>query len=192
MAINPIIAQTIGYFGVICLAFLVINFLTAGFLKVFMEVKGSRGKKIMTNIYAVNRNYSKSGIVDNGFYIYKDGNGHEKRLKIPTNINIFYRYLNITWVNVDEEKNVFITPDGKEVNGFDAEKYNNLYLRTLYRPAVMDQKAQLQFILTIFIAVGVVIIIGLLGMVVLKKLDLIVANTEAMKTYFLNLNATMI
>ena len=192
MAINPIIAMTLGYFGVVLLAFLVINFLTAGFLRVFMEVKGSRGKKIMTNIYAVNRNYAKSGIVDNGFYIYKDGNGHEKRMKIPEKTIVFYRFLNITWVNVDEEKNVFVQPNGQEVNGFDAEKYNNLYLRTLYRPAVMDQKQQLMFILTIISAVGVLILLGVVAFVLMKKVDLIIANTELMKSYFIGLNSTVI
>lgn len=192
MAINPIIAMTLGYFGVVLLAFLIINFLQAGFLRTFMDVKGSRGKKIMTNIFAVNRNYCKSGIVDNGFYIYKDGNGHEKRMKIPQKFNVFYRFLNLTWVNVDEEKNVFILPDGREINGFDAEKYNNLYLRTLYRPAVMDQRQQIMFILTIVSAVASVIVLGILGFIVLKKLDLIIANTEIMKSYFIGMNNSMV
>lgn len=192
MALNPIIAMTLGYAGVLCLGFLVINFLQAGFLKTFMQVKGSRGRKIMTNIFAVNRNYCKSGIVDNGFYIYIDGNGHEKRMKIPSKFNVFYRFLNITWVNVDEEKNVFIMPDGHEINGFDAEKYNNLYLRTLYRPAVMDQKQQIMFYLTIVGAVGTVIILLILGFVVLKKLDLILANTEIMKSFFIGMNNSAI
>lgn len=192
MVMNPIIAQTLGYFGVILLAFLIINFLTAGFLKIFMQVKGSRGKKILTNIYAVNRNYARHGEVDNGFYIYKDAGGHEKRLKIPHDIDVFYRFLNVTWVNVDEEKNVFISPDGREINGFDAEKYNNLYLRTLYRPAVLDPKQQLQFILVIVNSLLLIIILGIIGFVLIKKINLIFENTEVLKTYFIGLNATVI
>ena len=192
MTINPIIAQALGYGGVLLLAFLVINFLTAGFLKVFMKVKGSRGKYIMTNIYAVNRNYAKHGYVDNGWFVYTDGNKHEKRMKIPKNANIFYRFLNITWVNVDEEKNTFVTTDGRDVNGFDAEKYNNLYLRTLYRPAILDPKQQLQFVLIIVTCIGVLIILGIIGFVLMKKINLIVANTEIMKSYFININSTVI
>lgn len=192
MAINPIIAMTMGYFGVLVLAFLVINFLTAGFLKTFMKIKGSRGKMIMTNITALNRNYVKSGEVDNGWFIYIDGNKHEKRMKIPKNQNIFYRFLNITWVNVDEEKNTFITPEGKEVNGFDAEKYNNLYLRTLYAPTMNDPQTKLMFILSIVTAIGVVIILGILGFVVLKKIDLIIGNLEIIKSQFIGMNATVI
>jgi hypothetical protein len=189
---NEIIAMTLGYMGVVVLAFVVINFLTAGFLKIFMNVKGARGKKIMTNIYALNRNYAKTGIVDNGWYVYTDANKHEKRMKIPKNSNIFYRFLNITWVNVDEEKNVFISPDGHEINGFDAEKYNNLYLRTLYRPNLMDPKTQLMFISAIVTPLLVLIVIGLLMFVVGKKVDLILANTDAIRTYFAGLNATII
>jgi hypothetical protein len=176
MAINPIIAMTLGYFGVIVLAFVVINFLTAGFLRVFMGVKGSRGKKIMTNITAVNRNYAKPGIVDNGFYIYKDGNGHEKRMKIPANMNIFYRFLNITWVNVDEEKNVFIAPDGREVNG----------------PSVLDTKQQIQFILIIITAILCLIILIVLAGVVLKKINILIVSYDALATHFLTLNSTII
>jgi len=192
MVMNPIIAMTLGYVGVVALAFLVINFLSAGFLMIFMRVKGARGKKIMTNVFAVNRNYCREGIVDNGFYIFKDANKHEKRLKIPKNINVFYRFLNITWVNVDEERNVFITPDGKEVNGFDAEKYNNLYLRTLYAPALMDPKQQLMFILVILTAVISLITLIVIDAVVVKKLNLIFDNTNAIRSYFVGLNATVI
>lgn len=192
MAINPIIAMTLGYAGVVLLAFLVINFLQAGFLKTFMQVKGSRGKKIMTNIYAVNRNYCKPGFVDNGFYVYEDGNKHQKRMKIPSRISIFYRFLNVTWVNVDEEKNTFITPDGKEVNGFDAEKYNNLYLRTLYRPSFLDPKQQIMFFLILGIALLTVIILAVLVGIVLKKLDLILVGVNTLNNHFLIMNSTVI
>ena len=192
MAINPIIAMTLGYLGAAVLVFLVINFLTAGFLFTFMNVKGARGKKIMTNIYAVNRNYAKPGIVDSGWYIYTDGNKHEKRMKIPKGQNIFYRFLNITWVNVDEEKNTFISPEGREINGFDAEKYNNLYLRTLYAPSILDPKQQLQFILVIVTALMVLIILGLLGFIVIKKIHLILDNVVSLRSYFLSLNTTVV
>jgi hypothetical protein len=191
MVLNPIIAQTLGYMGVVLLAFLVINFLMAGFLRTFMSVKGSRGKKIMTNIYALNRNYGQPGIVDNGFYVYKDGNGHEKRLKIPKD-NVFYRFLNITWVNVDEEKNVFISPDGHEINGFDAEKYNNLYLRTLYRPSILDPKMQVMFISAIVTPILVLIVLGLLGFVINKKIDAMGSDVSQLKSYFVSLNSTVI
>jgi len=190
MAINPIIAMTLGYAGVVLLAFLVINFLQAGFLRVFMIVKGSRGKKIMTNIYAVNRNYVKAGFVDNGWYVYSDGNGHEKRMKIPSKIAIFYRFLNVTWVNVDEESNCFITPDGKTVTGHDAIKTNDLYKRALMSHAILDPRTQIQFFLTIVTVGLLVVVIGILGFVVIKKLDLILANTEVMRQYFIGLNSS--
>ena len=185
MAINPIIAMTLGYLGVVVLAFFVINFLMAGFLKTFMQVKGSRGKKILTNVYAVNRNYAKAGFVDNGFYVYTDDNKHEKRLCIPNNLNIFYRFLNITWVNVDEETNNFISPDGSAINGFDAEKYNNLYKRTLYRPALDDTREQIKFILAIVTALLLIIILAVIFLVVVKKLDLLIANTQAIQSHFM-------
>lgn len=190
MAVNPIIAMTLGYLGVAVLCFIVVNFLMAGFLRTFMVVKGSRGKKIMTNVYALNRNYSVAGYVDNGWFVYTDANKHEKRLKIPKSISVFYRFLNVTWVNVDEEKNTFITPDGKEINGFDAEKYNNLYLRTLYRPSLLDPKTQLMFILSIVTAIGVIIILIVLFTVIKEPLDTLVSDIALMKSTFIGMNTT--
>ena len=180
------------YVAVFLLATMVFNFLMAGFLKTFMVVKGSRGSKVLVQVVTVNRNYYRTGFVEDGFLVYKSATKHEKRLSIPQNVNIFYRSLNVTCVSVDEELNTIIMPNGKNVTGFDAEKYNNLYLRTLYRPSVLNPQQQIMFILAIINTILLVVTVGLLAFMIGKKIDLILANTEVLKTYFIGLNSTII
>jgi hypothetical protein len=180
------------YVGVFILATLVFNFLMAGFLRTYMVVKGSRGAKVLVQVVTVARNYYRTGYIEDGFLVYKSATKHEKRLSIPLDINVFYRSLNITCISVDEELNTIILPNGRNVTGFDAEKYNNLYLRTLYRPAILDPKQQLMFVLTIINTIAILITLGVLMFLIGKKVDVILANTEAIKTYFVGLNATIL
>jgi hypothetical protein len=188
---NDFIIVVLTYCAIFFLALFVINFLMVNFFITYMRVKGARGRLILVMVYAVNRNYYRTGKVADGFLVYKDANKHEKRLKIPLNRNPFYRALNVTCINVDEERNIIIMPTG-EVSGFDAEAINNLYLRTLYRPALNDPKQQILFIMVIIGTIASVLVLGILAFMVLKKLDLLIYNTEVMKTYFVGLNATIL
>lgn len=180
------------YVAVFFLATIVFNFLMAGFLKTYMMVKGSRGAKVLVQVVTVSRNYYRTGYVEDGFLVYKSATKHEKRLSIPPEISPFYRSLNVTCISVDEEKNTIILPNGKNITGFDAEKYNNLYLRTLYRPSILNPQQQLIFVLTIINTLLLVATVGLLAFMVGKKLDLLVTDVTSIKTYFIGLNGTNI
>ena len=189
---NDFMVIVLSYAGVFVLSMVVMNFLMTGFFITYMRVKGSRGKLMLINVFAVNRNYYRSGKVEDGFLVYKDANKHEKRLKIPQHTNIFYRSLNVTCANVDEERNVFISPSGQDISGFDAEKLNNLYLRTLYRPEILDPKTQLMFVLSIINTLLGLVTIAILMAVVSKKLDTIINIVATTQNYFVGLNTTII
>lgn len=180
------------YVGVFLLATIVFNFLMAGFLKTYLIVKGSRGAKVLVQVVTVSRNYYKAGYVDDGFLVYTSAKKHEKRLSIPEDKNPFYRSLNVTSINVDEEKNIIILPQGQGVTAFDAEKMNNLYLRTLYRPSILDPKQQLLFVLSIIGVLLAVVTLGVLLFVVSKNVNTAVTNTELLKQYFVGLNNTFV
>lgn len=180
------------YVGVFLLSTFVFNFLMAGFLKTYLIVKGSRGAKVLVQVFTVSRTYYKAGYVDNGFLVYKDAKKNEKRLSIPEDINVFYRSLNVTCISVDEEKNTIILPSGKGVNGFDAEKMNNLYLRTLYRPEIQSPKEQLMFVLTIVNSLLALVTVGVLMFVVGKNIKIILYNTEIIKQHLVVLNTTIV
>lgn len=180
------------YVAVFLLATMVFNFLMAGFLKTYMVVKGSRGAKVLVQVVTVSRNYYRTGYVEDGFLVYKSATKHEKRLSIPQDVNVFYRSLNVTCVSVEEEKNIIILPNGKYTTGFDAEKYNNLYLRTLYRPSILNPQQQLIFVLTIVNTILLVVTVGLIGFMIGKKIDLLVTDVTAIKSYFIGLNSTIL
>lgn len=180
------------YVGVFILATLVFNFLMAGFLSTYMRVKGSRGAKVLVQVVTISRNYYKTGYIDDGFLVYKSATKHEKRLSIPDEVNVFYRSLNVTCISVDEERNTIILPNGKDVSGFDAEKYNNLYLRTLYRPSILNPQQQLMFVLTIINTLLLIATLVVVSFMIGKKVDTILADTTAMKSYFVNLNSTIL
>jgi hypothetical protein len=179
------------YLGVFLLAMFLFNFLMAGFLRTYLAVKASRGAKVLVQVVTVARNYYRTGKVEDGFLVYKDFNKHEKRLSIPRNVNVFYRTLNITAINVDEEKNTIILPHGEQVTGYDAEKMNSLYLRALYRPEIMSPQEQLTFILTIITALLTLVTVITLNFVIGKKINAIYDEIQLLKTYFVGLNATI-
>lgn len=174
------------YVAVFLLATIVFNFLMAGFLMTYLKVKSSRGAKVLVQVVTVARNYYKAGHVEDGFLVYKDANKHEKRLSIPLGLNVFYRSLNITCVSVDEESNVIIMPNGHEIPGFDAEKYNNLYLRTLYRPQILDPKQQLMLLLTVFTFILSLVTIGILLFVINKKIGVMQVQLDAIRSVAMN------
>lgn len=179
------------YVAVFALATIVFNFLMAGFLRTYLMVKASRGAKVLVQVVCVNRNYYRTGFVEDGFLVYKSAGKHEKRLSIPEKQNPFYRSLNVTCVNVDEQRNILILPVGTEVDGFDADKYNSLYLRALYRPALLDPKQQLIFVLTIITFFLALATFGVLMFVVNKKLDTSIKIGVEIFSRFANVTTTI-
>lgn len=179
------------YVAVFLLATMVFNFLMAGFLRTYMLVKGSRGAKVLVNVVTVSRNYYRTGRVEDGFLAYKDAQKHEKRLALPDKVNPFYRSLNVTCINVDEQYNIIIMPNGEGVEGFDADKYNSLYLRALYRPSLLDPKQQLMYILSILTFVLALVTVGILMFVVSKKLDTSIAISTEIFSKFANVTTTI-
>jgi hypothetical protein len=55
-----------------------------------------------------------------------------------------------------------------------------------------DPQTKIMFILSIVTTIGVIIILGILGFIVLKKIDLILANLELIKSQFIGMNASVI
>jgi len=160
---NPIILQTGYYMIVLILGFLMVNLLQKGFFAPYMGVKASFGKCILVKVRAVNRDYFKKGIIDDGFLVFSGKTG-QKRLNIKDS-SYFYRALGISWIDVDEEKNSITKPDHTGVSGFDAVKYNNLYTRALYRPGIKDNMTKA----IIGCLVLVIILILALGFVLYKQ-----------------------
>jgi hypothetical protein len=138
------------YFSATVLVLFGLNLWFHGFIMAYIRVKASRGAKIMLLIATPISYYYKIGVPAEQIVIYKDRSKEEKRLSIPEGSVI--RFLGINWLIIEEDKNAVMRLDWKAVSGFDAPRYNNLYLRALYKPLLQDT-------IKIIILIGVIITI---------------------------------
>jgi hypothetical protein len=173
---SQLLLQVFYYALVLVLGLVIVGFMQRGFFGAFARVKLSFGRLILVKVRAVNRDYFRVGKIDEGFLVYKHQK-QEKRLAIKSN-NVFYRSLNVMWVDVEETKNAIANPDYTNTPGYDAVKYNDLYLRALYRPVIADNKEKLVIAGLLFCVIGL-IVIGVLLFYTYKE-------TSALKTLIVN------
>lgn len=142
----------LSYLGVMVLMLGALAWMTAGFLFPFLKVKMSRGKLVLVQVNTITQDYHRPGRIDTGFLIFKDRNKEERRIKVPR--ESIYRSKGINMVDVDDEKSAVMLRDYSAVSGFDGAKYNDLYLRALYKPTMFDRKEK--------IMLGILVIVGVL------------------------------
>jgi hypothetical protein len=144
---NELLTQILNNLVVMLVGIIVIMLVQKGFFMPYLRVRMSFGKFVLIKIRAINRDYFKKGEIIEGFLVWKTKTG-ARRVAVKDK-NAFYRALACSWIDVDDEKNSICYPDYSVVSGFDAEKYDNLYKRTLYRPSVEDAKTKIIIILVI-------------------------------------------
>ena len=154
---NSIISTILTYSMIIGITALYIgNFLLKGFFWKFLKVKFSGGQNLLVKIKEVNRDYYRVGKIIDGDLLYSISGKDQKRIKIPKDKAVLYKSIGITWIDVDSETNGICTVDYSAVSGYDAEKFNDLYLRALYKPKIDDNQKKL---LMIMIAVAIVLLV---------------------------------
>ena len=145
------------YLGIILIGFALMNFLTGGFLITFLRVKASRGKKVLVKVKSVTDSYYKIGKVSEKTLTYRARDQKEnKKIPVPDG-EIFYRSMSVWGCDVDEENNSFITPKGEIVATYDAEKYDQLITRALYKPTLMDKNEKIMLLMIGAVILGIVI-----------------------------------
>ncbi len=158
--VHPVFIQA-GYYAIVMgLMVGAIGLILRGFFWKYIKVRMSFGKLLMVKIKAINRDYFAIGWINENQLVFTQRAGgktgkEEKRIDIKYKSS-FYRSLSITWIDIDEEKNCVIHPEYKKTEGFDAVKYNSLYIRALYRPTITDQ--QQRIILLLLFGIGIVAI----------------------------------
>lgn len=147
-----------GFVGLgVILTLLVVNFLMGGFFGAFMRVKMSRGKKLLVRVLHPVQSYFKAGDLTEGFLIYKDRQGNDRRILYTE--GCIDRGATVYWTTVDEEKNCMVRRiDGKGIDGHDAVKTDELYKRALYKPNMIDQR--IAIFTLIIVVVMLLIVIG--------------------------------
>lgn len=130
--------QIAAYLTVIILAIAFINWITNGFIIPAMRVKLSRGRLTLGFINSMNGNYYRAGKISNGFFIYKDNEKEKHRVSVD-GAECVGHIAGTKAVYVDEVSNICLKPDFTSGKGFDAVKYENLYVRALMSPDVQDK-----------------------------------------------------
>lgn len=172
------------------LGLLVMLFFFRGLAGSFFKVKASRGRKLLVRIHDALGTRYKAGWVEENFLVYKDRKD-QKRINIEA--EAVYTHLGVKAVDVDAVKNCIINYhkeiNNKAVTGFDADKFNSLYIRALYKPQILDNRQ----IIMIIMLIGILLILIVMGFVlyqVMKKEDLILQNTKMI--YDLVYNSTKV
>lgn len=156
--IHPIITQTFFYSIVMALTFGFLGMIQKGFFWKYLKVKLSFGKLVLVKLKAINRDYFAIGRIEEGFLVFKDIKKDEKRVSLQDSKPL-YRVMGTNWIDLSDQKNAVCMPDYKGVDGFDATKYNNLYIRALYKPVIATtQEKLIVALLVISLLVGVLAI----------------------------------
>jgi hypothetical protein len=174
---KELILVVASYLGVFVLAIIIINWLLGGLFKPYIRVRGSRGRFVLVKVKNIVSDYYRVGQVDEKFLVFKDRKKQERRLALP--IGAIYRSLNVSIIDVDDEKNTVINYNSDHVIGFDANKFSSLYERALMKPALVNRMDIIIIVLlvVVLVAVGVSIYYSYQNQELLKTLSQITRGT---------------
>jgi hypothetical protein len=131
------------YLFILIGGYALLNWLSAGVLSKFIRVKASRGRFILCIIHTKLRSYVTKGWLEGEDLVFYDNESKANKQKTPKRVNAdrscFYRFMGVWACNVDEAKNNLIKPDGSVKPGFDAIRWNNLFLRALMKPSAEEK-----------------------------------------------------
>ena len=155
------------YVGIIVLFFLILNFLTKGFLGTYLAVKMSKGKKNLAIIHSATDIYYKAGTWKESFFVFKDRSKDKKRIPIgDVEFKKFVKYtLGVASIEIDEVGNKIVDPDFNVVQmvNVDPARLNSLILRIKNMPKETSGAEVIKWILWILTFLGVVLIFIKLG-----------------------------
>jgi hypothetical protein len=179
----PVLFYWLIAYGIVAIAIVVVifGFLFGGLMRPFLEVKRSRGKKILVIVRHPVQDIFRAGEVIENHLVYDGRDGGTRR--IPMIQGVVSRRATIFWCEVDDEKNCFYKrDDGKAVATYDAQKTDSLLLRALYRPTLNDNDALIKGILVVsivtFVVAGAAVYISYKNG---KDLDVVIGALNAMR-----------
>lgn len=130
----------------------------AGFFLKWLRVRASRGKLTLVKVRSKLRDFWAIGEIAGDFIVIGK---KENRKRISMNDNPVYFCFGVSVVDMDESKNALSKTDYKAVTGFDAEKFEDLYTRALFRPTLEDNPNKMLIILFVILLAAVAISIFL-------------------------------
>ena len=147
-----------GLFAMV-VVFFGLNFFLGGLLRPFLEVKRSRGSKILIRARHPVQDYFRAGRIEEGFLIFIDREKNTRRIAMKP--GIVSRAASIYWVEIDDEKNCFFKRETAEaVATYDPVKVDNLIVRALMRPGIFGDQMVKIIIILIVVALLFLLVIG--------------------------------
>lgn len=172
----------ISYAVVIVFGFIIVNWLSNGYLWPAARVKLSRGKLTLIVLKGVSGNSYKTGRITEGWLVFKDTLGNKRRLHVPS-ADCIERLGSVKTIAIDDEKNAIVKSDGRLVSGFDAVRFENLNIRALTSPQIAGNLLKLILIVGV-VGAAIALIDGYLIFKLSEKFTAHVATTA--------INATVI
>lgn len=129
-----------------------------GFFFTFLKVKASGGRRCMVRGWNLTHWRFVAGEVKDGFLTFK----HLKEThRIEITGSDFYRMLKLDWVDVDFTDNTITRRQGERGTPFDAVKFDNLFVRCLFKPTIGDTKTTIIIALLAFCILLALVSLGL-------------------------------
>lgn len=145
----------------------------AGFFFKWLKARASRGKGILIKIRGKTRDHFATGKIIGDYLLW----GKKRELKrVLIDRESIYTSWGVQVVDIDEATNNPVTVDYKVVPGFDAERYESLYIRALYRPALESQTDKILLVLLI-IVIFLIVAVGFLTWNVSQQVAEFTAST---------------
>lgn len=152
------------YIVIIVLIYIVINFLTRGFIHQYLKVKMSRGRLVFVKCFDVADNYYMAGKIDTRRnLLVKD---KQKKVHTFSKINNIYinRELGVNIIEVNLVEGYLIKRDFSGATAFDLTMVDEMVNRAIMLPTLKGGEAwaKIEKLLFIIIIVGIGIVIYLL------------------------------
>lgn len=174
---NQVLLQA-SYYGIAMLiVILAIGFMQRGFFWKYFRVRMSFGRFVLVKIRNVLRDHYSIGRIEDGFLVFKLHGDHVRmNVRDPRAI---YKSIAVNWVDVDEEKNAVMLTTYEAVTGYDAKKFDNLYVRCLTRPGITTMRDKI--LLVVVVVTGLIVIgslvLGVQNYMIIKELPGVVQAT---------------
>lgn len=152
---NELISFIIAGLVILLIPILAIAYFQAGFFLKWFKVRGGRGKFVLIKIRSRLRDHFDYGSIQGDFLVYGKKK-NQKRIVVPE--RCIYRSYGVDCIDIDESKNAVSRTDYEAVTGHDAEKFEDLYTRALYRPSLEENRDKVMLILLIICIAGLAIV----------------------------------
>lgn len=154
---NALLLEVMVDFIILCIGFILISLLLRGFFWKYLKVRISLGALVLVKVREINRDLYAVGKIEENRLVYKLGK-EKKSIILKKDKTFFYKTLGITMIDVDSEKNALCSVNYEAVDGFDAVKQENLYIRALTKPQITDNKERIIIIALVILVIATIFI----------------------------------